>query len=198
MRKNQQKNDEMVKNDHQVEQIPVDGVELFQFLIEGPELRVKQKPSAEELEREFEKLAILGAGRISMDDVKNFVLVTAKMHRATFPQVYYKEMFRLNGWKIQGANIYRKPWQAAKYTLEVIYGRFTRDILLVIQLQNPYIVPGVRRFKHFQYLNAEGQMKLEQFIDEAVEVMQESSSWYEFRVKMFEQYGLPYQMNLFN
>jgi hypothetical protein len=86
----------------------------------------------------------------------------------------------------------------AKYTTEVIYGRFTKDIIMAIQLQNPYIGSGIRRFKHFQYLNDAGQKKLEQFIDEAVALMRDSSNWYEFRVKMFQKYGVPYQMDLFN
>ncbi|MFC4210853.1 P63C domain-containing protein [Pedobacter lithocola] len=198
MKKHKPKPEDAVKDEHQIENIPVAGAELFQFLLDGPELRIKQSPSKENKEKEFERLAILGASQISLDAIKNFVLHTAKAHQVTFPQVYYKEMFRLKGWKVQGANVYRKPWLVAKYTVEVIYGRFTKDILMAIKLQNPYIVAGVRRFKHFQYLNEAGQSKLEQFIDEAVEVMKNSTTWYEFRVKMFEQHGVPYQMDLFN
>lgn len=198
MKKDNLKKEDGINNDHRIEKIPIEGMELFQFLVEGPELRIKQKFSVEEQEKEFQRLALLGASQVSIDNIRNFVLLSAKIHKVTFPQVYYREIFRLKGWKIEGANIYRKPWQVAKHTMEVVYGRFTQDILTAIQVQNPYIVPGVRRFKHFQYLNEVGQTKLEQFIAEAVEVMQDSSTWYEFRVKMFERYELPYQMDLFN
>lgn len=197
MKANKKKPDDGVKDDHYIENRLIPEADLFQFLVEGPELRVKQKSSKEAKEAEFERLALLAMGQIS-NEIKNFVLITAKMYKATFPQVYYKEMFRLKGWKIEGTSIYRKPWLVAKYTVEVIYGRFTKDILMAIELQNPYIVQGVRGFKHFQYLNEKGQNKLEQFIYEAVEVMKDSSSWYEFRVKMFDLYKLPYQMDLFN
>lgn len=198
MKKHIPKPQDGVKDGYQIDNIPIAGAELFQFLLDGPELRIKQRSSKDEQEKEFERLALLGASSISLDAIKSFVLLTAKAHQVTFSQEYYREMFRLKGWKIQGANIYRKPWLVAKYTVEVIYGRFTKDILMAIQLQNPYIVAGVRRFKHFQYLNEAGQSKLEQFIDEAVEVMKNSTTWYEFRVKMFEQYSVPYQMDLFN
>jgi hypothetical protein len=197
MKVNKKKPDDGVKDDHYIEDLSIAEADLFQFLVEGPELRVKQKSSKEAQEKEFERLALLATGQIS-DEIKNFVLITAKMYKATFPQDYYKEIFRLKGWKIEGTSIYRKPWLVAKYTVEIIYGRFTKDILMAIELQNPYLIPGVRGFKHFQYLNEDGQNKLEQFIYEAVEVMKDSSSWYEFRVKMFEQHALPYQMDLFN
>jgi hypothetical protein len=196
--KKQKKGLENSQNSNKIENIPIEGAELFQFLVEGPEKRVRQKSSKEEQEKEFERLALLGASQIFIENVKNFVLFSAKAHQVTFPQAFYKEMFRLKGWKIQGANIYRKPWLVAKYTIEVIYGRFTKDIIMAIQLQNPYVGSGIRRFKHFQYLNEAGQKKLEQFIDEAVELMRDSSNWYEFRVKMFQKYGVPYQMDLFN
>lgn len=186
-----------VKDDHEIHNSPVVESELLQFLVDGPELLLKDNSSEKNQEKIFETFALLGASQASIDTVKEFVLVSAKIHAVTFPQIFYREMFRLKGWKIIGANIYRKPWLVAKYTNEVIYGRFTREIMMAIQLQNPYIMSGVRRFKHFQYLNEMGQKKLEQFIDEAIAVMKESTSWYEFRVKMFQQHGLPYQIDLF-
>jgi hypothetical protein len=187
-----------VSDDHQINNVPVAGLELLQFLVDGPELLLKDNSTEQSQNRLFETFALLGASQLSIETVKKLVLASAKMHAVTFPQVFYKEMFRLKGWKVTGVNVYRKPWLVAKYTKEVIYGRFTREILMAIQIQNPYIVPGVRRFKHFQYLNELGHEKLVQFIDEAVVVMKESTSWYEFRVKMFQQYGLPYQVDLFN
>lgn len=187
-----------IKDDHQINNVPVVESELLKFLVEGPELLLKENYSETNQETLFETFALLGASQASIETVKEFVLVSAKIHAVTFPQVFYREMFRLKKWKINGANIYRKPWLVAKYTNEVIYGRFTREILMAIQLQNPYIMSGVRRFKHFQYLNELGQKKLEQFIDEAVAVMTESTTWYEFRVKMFQQHGLSYQIDLFN
>lgn len=197
MKPKDQKLDDGVKDDHRIEDLSIAEADLFQFLVEGPELRVRQKSSREAQEIEFERLAVLADGQIS-EEIKNFVLFTAKIYKATFTQDYYREIFRLKGWKVEGTSIYRKPWLVAKYTKEVIYGRFTKDILRTIELQNPYIVPGIRGFKHFQYLNEQGQNKLEQFISEAVEVMKDSTTWYEFRVKMFNQYKLPYQMDLFN
>jgi len=198
MKKRKPEPEDGVRDDHKIENLPVAEADLFQFLLDGPELKIQQTLSKNSEEKEFERLALIGAGQISLDAIQNFVLSTAKAHQVTFPQIYYKEMFRLKGWKIQGTSVYRKPWLVAKYTIEVIYGRFTREILMAIQLQNPYVVPGVRRFKHFQYLNEAGQSRLEQFIQEAVEVMKVSTNWYDFRVKMFEKHSVPYQMDLFN
>jgi len=198
MKKKEHQSKESVADEDQINNLRIAESDLLQFLVEGPDLLLKKNGSEESQEKIFETFALLGASQSSIETVKKFVLVSAKMHAVTFPQVFYREMFRLKGWKITGANVYRKPWVVAKYTNEVIYGRFTSEILMAIRLQNPYVDAGVRRFKHFQYLNELGQKKLEQFIDEAVAVMEDSTTWYEFRVKMFQEYGLPYQMDLFN
>jgi hypothetical protein len=185
-------------NAQRTEKPPVESKqELIQFLLEGPEQKVVEKFTDESLEKEFQKIALIGGNIISLEIVKGLILTSAKIHKVTFSQAFYKEMFRLNNWKFDGGAIYRKPWLAAKYTNEIIYGRFSREILTALQLQNPYIIPGVRKFKHFQYLNADGQALLEKFIDETIQVMKESSDWYDFRVNLFNKYGVPYQLNLF-
>jgi len=46
-------------------------------------------------------------------------------------------------------------------------------------------------------LTLEGQAKLVQYRDEAVTLMKACTSMYEFRQKMLQKYGVPYQVEIF-
>jgi hypothetical protein len=106
-------------------------------------------------------------------------------------------MFRLFGWPVEEATIFRKKRDAAIFNNEVIYGRFDKGVLLSLHVLNPYNGYMTRNFKHFQFLTEEGVVKLSTIINQAIEVMSESSNYPDFRSKWFEKYGVPYQLNLF-
>ena len=78
---------------------------------------------------------------------------------------------------------------------EIIYSRFSKNVLPELQRLNPYIIFGVRNHKHFQWLTVDGQALFDKFIQEAISVMQVSIDWYDFRIKHASQFGVTFQLN---
>jgi len=175
-----------------------DKKELIRSLLQGPDLKIDREFEDKRLDRNNEALKLIQSSEISLKDLKSVISLSLKKYSPRFPQTFYVEIFRLHGWKITGAKIYRKSWRVAKITKEIIYGRFKGDVITTLEIQNPFIGHGFRKFKHFQYLNAKGQALLDQYIAEATELMSVCNSWYEFRKKLASKYGVPFQLNIFD
>lgn len=171
--------------------------QLIELLLQGPENKVQQKYSDKNLDRENEIIELLGGRRVTIKEIKNIVAQVEQDYIVTFPPTYYSEIDRLNNWIRPTEKKHEKPPIVGRWTNEIIYGRFPKEILPVLEQLNPYIGFGIRLFKHFQWLTPEGRNQLQKFIDEAIEVMKSSSSWYEFRVKYAKQYGVPFQLSVF-
>lgn len=110
---------------------------------------------------------------------------------------FFSEIYRLNQWTHIKPTDYVKPAIVGKWINEIIYSRYSREVLPTLRVLNPALPDGLRKFKHFQFLTEEGQAKLLQYRDEAIALMKESSSWIEFREKLLRKYGVPYQSDLF-
>lgn len=102
----------------------------------------------------------------------------------------------MNGWTIPARGITEKPHVIAQYTNEIIYQRFSKEVLPMLQHLNPYCAMGFRMHKHFQWLTPEARVYLLRFIDEAIAVMRTCTNWYEFRIKYGKQFGLSFQLKM--
>lgn len=171
---------------------------LKRFILDQTEAKVKDKFSDKELDAENEKRRLID----SIEDlwkIKNLeskILKVAADYESIFTQDYYIEIYRLNGWEYEGP-IAQKPWKVGRYTNEIIYYRFSHEVLPFLRIVNPYIIPGVRKFKHHQYLTPGTRIELTKFISQAVELMKECNDWNEFRIKYCTMYNVPYQLRLF-
>lgn len=158
----------------------------------------KTEPTDKDLDRYLQKIELLSGVVIDLsklDVVSNNLLEYAPR----FCREFYVQIFRLNSWDTaENGTISKKPPIVGKWTKEIIYGRFNNKVLPTLEYLNPYVRIGLRKHKHHQYLNADGLLKLETFIEDAVQVMKESSTWYEFRVAFYEKFRVPYQVDLFN
>ncbi|MFN8290265.1 MAG: P63C domain-containing protein [Chitinophagaceae bacterium] len=145
--------------------------------------------------RESEKINFIGGAEFSIKDIQDIVMANAQRYRPMFPNdnPFFKEMYRLNGWTDRDPNEWIKPLPVPNWINEIIYGRFSKDVLPAIQILNPFL-PGmcIRGFKNFQFLNEEGQNLVLQYRDQAVEVMEKCQTWHEFRLKMAKEHGVPY------
>ncbi|MCY4779083.1 P63C domain-containing protein [Sphingobacterium sp. UT-1RO-CII-1] len=182
------------------QEINLDKEGLLQYLIESTEALVDEKIKDEYLDRESEKILLTGGKVIDLSEIKRnldtYFTSEATVYGKRFPQSFYDEIYRLNNWPIPKNKTIRK-YVVARYTNEIIYMRFTKEGLLKLQTLNPYAKTFVRSYKHFQFLNDEGKMMLDQFIFEAIECMNECTTWYEFRLKYGQKYNLNVQMRLF-
>ncbi len=172
---------------------------LKRFILDQTEAKVIRKFSDEKLDQELEKRQLINTTLNDLWRIKEFdgkLLKVPSEYKAIFNQEFYKEIYRLNGWKFEGV-IAQKPWKVGKYTNEIIYYRFSHEVLPFLRIVNPFIIPGRRKFKHHQYLTPGARIELARFISQAVETMKECSGWNEFRIKYCSKYNVPYQLKLF-
>jgi len=111
---------------------------------------------------------------------------------------FYREINRLNKWDIPESELYLKPPIVGKYTNEIIYGRYPKEVLPLLQNLNPYVRIGYRYVKHFQWLTETGQKQLEGFIKDSVDTMKKCNNWNEFRIRYAREFGVPFQLSIFS
>ncbi|MCF0052089.1 P63C domain-containing protein [Dyadobacter sp. LJ53] len=169
--------------------------QLTLHLLAGPEKKISK-----EVELDKDVIELLSGSKIDLkkraDELRRFLAQAKQKYAPTFPKDYYQEINRLKGWSKPEDKVYQKPPIVARYTNEIIYRRFPKDILPALQHLNPYIIFGLRKFKHFQWLNEDGKQLLETYIDQAVELMKKCTSWYQFRVKYAQMYGVTFQLSV--
>ncbi|GAB2469655.1 hypothetical protein GCM10011375_40270 [Hymenobacter qilianensis] len=150
-------------------------------------------------QRDQEVIELIGGGTTSLGALKALIASKRQPYEPRFPRSipFFSEIYRLNGWHDLDPASYIKPAVVAVWINELIYNRFSQEVLPTLRVFNPKRFGGSRAYKHFQFLNAEGQAELEQYRDEAIALMQTCSTWYEFRAKLFVVHSVPYQVELF-
>lgn len=168
---------------------------LKRLIIDQTESQVKDKFSDKELDAENERRKILETieDLWKIKSIEANILKDPAEYEAIFPQVYYQEMFRLNNWDYRGI-IAEKPWLAGRYTNEIIYYRFAKEVLPFLRIVNPLIIPGIRKYKHHQYLTTGARNELSKFITQATALMRQYPDWNSFRIAYCEMYNVPYQL----
>lgn len=169
------------------------------FILKQTESKVVNKYSDKNLDKELEKRQLLEvvSDYWKIQSIESNVLRTPSDYKKIFSQEYYKEIYRLKGWVVPDS-ISSKPWIVGRYTNQIIYYRFSHEVLPFLRIINPYLIPGKRQHKHHQYLTEGGRIKLEQFINDAITEMKKHSNWNGFRIAYCEKYNVPYQLNFMN
>ncbi|AHM62346.1 hypothetical protein D770_20485 [Flammeovirgaceae bacterium 311] len=149
--------------------------------------------------REEETIELHSGVKISISQINELLTAQRQPYSPKFPNssAFFSEIYRLNAWKDLNPNDYIKPPIVAVWINEIIYGRFTKEVLRALQVLNPASPIGLRLYKHFQFLNEEGQARVIQYRDEAIALMKTCSTWYEFRIKLHTEYGVAYQIKMF-
>jgi len=98
----------------------------------------------------------------------------------TFPDEFYREMFKLKKWNFDPNSI-KRPSVIGRYTNDVIYERLAPGVLEELQKKNPVIKTGQRKRRHHQWLTGEvGHPKLREHIGGIMALMRASSTWDRF------------------
>ena len=152
------------------------------------------------LAREKEKFQLLGGGETSFYEKR----IEREKILSELPQEYepkFVEFFaslgKLLGWTEDVLREYHKPAIAAKTINETIYDRFPENVRIHIQSKNPYVKWCVRKHKNYVFLGDDGILLLEEYIYKAITVMSESTSYYDFRERLFRKHQVPYQTDIF-
>lgn len=117
----------------------------------------------------------------------------------TFPDEFYKQMFRLKGWPYDPSSVAR-PAVIGRYTNDLVYDRLAPGVRKELERRNPTNEQGNRKNRHFQYLTEDiGHPKLREHLASVIVLMRASSNWTEFMRSMnraLPKLGETYEMLL--
>ncbi len=117
-----------------------------------------------------------------------------------FPDIFYKEIYRLNKWSWPPVHSSKRPGIIGQYTNDVIYERLPEGVLDKLKELNPTDeMTKRRRFRHHQFLSEEiGQPDLQNHFLQVIALMRASSSWKGFLALLDRALpkGSTYQLDL--
>ncbi len=162
----------------------------------GKELKSQKKMviAADMLLRSFAKVGIIALideatgyqekrSRDALQQLLSIYLTEEKLRWAkTFPDEFYKQIFRLNGWKYNPLD-QRRPKVIGKLTNQVVYKKLPPGVLEKLRELNP--VKNKKTWRrgaaHFQYLSSDiGQPDLRDHFLQVMPLMRVSDNWKSF------------------
>jgi hypothetical protein len=102
----------------------------------------------------------------------------------TFPDDFYREMFRLRGWEFKEATVKRTPL-IGKLTLDLVYDRLAPGVRQRLEEVNPRNEKGYRKHKLFQRLTEDvGDPALRAHLASVITLMKVNDNWDSFMKMM--------------
>lgn len=99
----------------------------------------------------------------------------------TFPDIYYKEIFRLRKWDFTVNGIKRRPGVVGRWTNQLIYDQLPDGVLETLRKLTPKTSSGNYKAKFFQSLSEDiGEPGLVAQLTSVISLMQISDDWDEF------------------
>ncbi len=107
-----------------------------------------------------------------------------------FPDDFYKEIFRLNGWPFTVTGIKNRPGVVGHWTNQLIYDKLPRGVLRELKNKTPKTSSGGRAHRFHQLLTKDiGHPHLEKQLVAVTTLMKVSSDWGDFLQKFQQLYG---------
>lgn len=98
----------------------------------------------------------------------------------TFPDDFYRELFRLRRWPYYPPSV-KRPALVGKLTNDIVYDRLAPGILAELRKKNPTGTKGRRRHRHHQWLTEDvGHPRLREHIAAIMALMRAATSWGRF------------------
>ncbi len=95
----------------------------------------------------------------------------------TFPDDFYRELFRLRGWQYKPLSV-KRPQVVGKLTNQIIYERMPPGVLEELERKNPKNSKGNRSHRHFQNLTEDiGLPQLQKMLAGVIALMRASTTW---------------------
>jgi len=99
----------------------------------------------------------------------------------TFPLDFYKEIYRLRGWKFEPWNT-KRPSVVASWTDDFVYDRLAPGLTEELRIKNPVADTGRRTHKHHQWFNTDkGHPKLKEHIAGVIALLRAAENWESFK-----------------
>lgn len=120
------------------------------------------------------------ARRALEEILETFIAEEFRKWSKTFPDEFYRELFRLRGWPYE-PSLLRKPGVVGHLTNDLVYERLAPGVLDELRKLNPAVKPGQRRQKHHQWLTDDvGHPKLREHLAAVIALMKASATWDRF------------------
>ncbi len=98
-----------------------------------------------------------------------------------FPDIFYKEIFRLKGWDYTVSDIKKRPGVVGTWTNKIIYEQLPKGVLDELKMKTPKSEAGNRTARFFQSLTPDiGDNHLQSQLTSVIAVMQVSDNWKDF------------------
>jgi len=86
-----------------------------------------------------------------------------------FPHLFYRELYRLNGWEYTEENLKKKPSVVGTWTNKLIYDQMPPGVLEELKRRNPKSEKGYTKYKNFQFLSEDlGDPTLSKLMSQAL------------------------------
>lgn len=120
-----------------------------------------------------------------------------------FPDIYYKELFRLNGWDFTIKGIKKRPGVIGRWTNILIYEQLPKGVLEELKSKTPISEEGNRTVRFHQFLTTDvGEPNLAAQINQIITLFQLSDNmrhmWQQFEKLKHRQNGqfeIPFEFN---
>lgn len=129
----------------------------------------------------------------------DFLATERQKWALTFPVDFYREIYRLRGWKFEPWNT-KRPSVIAKWTDDFVYERLAPGLTDELRRKNPVSGGGRRSFKHHQWFNPDrGHPKLKEHIAGVIALLRASDDWKSFKRSLdraYPKFGQTIEMQL--
>ncbi len=108
-----------------------------------------------------------------------------------FPDAFYRELFRLRGWRYSPLDV-KRPILVGKLTNKLVYEKLPPGVLEELRRINPVTEKGYRRHRHHQHLTQDiGHPHLQGHIAAVIALMRAASSWAGFKRLFLRAFPTP-------
>ncbi len=190
-------NEKDQRNQKQVKKIITktdEDLELKKQLLLSPNLLIPEKGSDEGLDKLSLKIKLIGGKEFTLED---YVVDNLIKYESKFFKDWYYELAKLYGEDKKVMDQYHKPKFVALFKIQFIYGRFPYLVLRTLRKKSPFILPGIRKNKLFQYLTKDASEKLDVIIEQSFAIMKNSKTVLDFKLEYSKQYKIYFQIDLF-
>lgn len=120
-----------------------------------------------------------------------------------FPDIFYKELFRLNGWDYTVNGIKKRPGIIGKWTNTFVYEELPNGVLEELKKKTPKSESGNRMNRYHQLLTTDiGEPNLERQINKVITLFQVSDNMKQFcenfrkmKMRQIGQMELPFEFD---
>jgi hypothetical protein len=116
--------------------------------------------------------------RTALEEIlEKFIATEFRKWAKTFPDDFYREMFRLRGWEFKEDTV-KRTQLIGKLTLDLVYDRLAPDVRQRLEEVNPKNEKGYRKHKLFQRLTDDiGDPALRAHLASVITLMKVSDEW---------------------